>query len=200
MIESINTTEPLFEPTTLNIEYIFQKFYIFIEWLFGFVTNPNLWSTLGTISILSSIIFLVIIIFSLVRIREIQLEEKREMDHEINEALKKEQEKNRDENPRWHYVLTLTESPNDSDWRVAIMEADSMLEELLREKGISGDTLAELLEGARSNGYLHIQDAWDAHLVRNQIAHQGINFPLSQIEARRIMKLYQNFFEELGVI
>lgn len=200
MIESINITEPLFEPKTLNIDLIFQKIFIFVEWFFNFITNPNLWSTLGTISILSSIIFLIIIIFSLVRIREMQLDEKMILDEEINEALKKEQEKNRDENPRWHYVLTLTESPNDSDWRVAIMEADSMLEELLREKGISGDTLAELLEGARSNGYLHIQDAWDAHLVRNQIAHQGINFPLSQIEARRIMKLYQNFFEELGVI
>lgn len=200
MIESIDTTQPLFEPRTLNIEYIFQKIYIFVQWLFEFLTNPNLWSTLGTISILSSIFFLIIIIFSLVRIREIQLEEKKEIDHEINEALKREQEKNRDENPRWHYVLTLTESPNESDWRVGIMEADSMLEELLREKGISGDTVAELLEGARSNGYLHIQDAWDAHLIRNQIAHQGINFPLSQVESRRIMKLYQNFFEELGVI
>lgn len=200
MIESIDTTQPLFEPKTLNIEFIFQKIYVIVEWLFNFLTNPNLWSTIGTISILLSIFFLSIIIFSLVRIREIQLEEKKEIDHEIREALKREQEKSRDENPRWHYVLTLTESSNESDWRVGIMEADSMLEELLREKGISGDTVAELLEGARSNGYLHIQDAWDAHLIRNQIAHQGAQFPLSQIEARRIMKLYQNFFEELGVI
>ena len=199
-MQPIDTTQPLFEPKTLNIEFIFQKIYIIVQWLFDFLTNPKLWSTLGTISILSSIFFLSIIIFSLVRIREIQLEEKKEIDHEIREALKREQEKNRDENPRWHYVLTLTESSNESDWRVGIMEADSMLEELLKEKGISGDTVAELLEGARSNGYLHIQDAWDAHLIRNQIAHEGAQFPLSQVEARRVMKLYQNFFEELGVI
>jgi hypothetical protein len=122
------------------------------------------------------------------------------MDYEINEALNHEQEKNRNENPRWHYVLTLTESPNESDWRVAIMEADSMLEELLKEKGVPGGSVAELLEGARSNGYAHIQDAWDAHLIRNQIAHQGSDFPLSQVESRRVMKLFQNFFEELGII
>jgi hypothetical protein len=199
-MQSIDVTQPLFEPKTLNIELIFQKIYVAMQWLFNFITDPNLWKVLGTISMILSILFLIIIIFSLVRIREIQLDEKREMDNEIKEALKKEQEKNRDENPRWHYVLTLTESPNESDWRVAIMEADSMLEELLKEKGVPGNTVAELLEGARSNGYAHIQDAWDAHLIRNQIAHQGSEFPLSQVEARRIMKLFQNFFEELGII
>lgn len=199
-MQPIDPTQPLFEPRTLNIEFIFEKIYIVIQWLFDFITNPHLWSIMGTISIISSIIFLSIIIFALVRIREIQLDEKRELDHEINEALRHEEEKNRDENPRWHYILTLIESPNESDWRVAIIEADTMLEELLREKGVPGDTTAELLEGARSNGYLHIQDAWDAHLIRNKITHQGSEFPLSQVEARRVMKLFQNFFEELGVV
>ncbi len=199
-MQPIDPTQPLFEPRTLNVEFIFQKIYIIIQWLFNFITDPKLWSIMGTISIISSIIFLSIIIFALVRIREIQLEEKEELDHEINEALKHQEEKDRDENPRWHYVLTLTESPNESDWRVAIIEADTMLEELLREKGVPGDTTAELLEGARSNGYLHIQDAWDAHLIRNKIAHDGSDFPLSQVEARRVMKLFQNFFEELGVV
>ena len=132
--------------------------------------------------------------------REIQLEEKREIDHEIHEALMKDKEKEREENPRWHYILTLIESPNESDWRVAIIEADTMLEEALKEKGLAGETVSELLEGARSSGYSSIQNAWDAHLVRNQIAHVGSEFPLSQVEGRRVIKMYQNFFEELGVV
>ena len=75
-----------------------------------------------------------------------------------------------------------------------------MLEELLREKGMEGDTVSELLEEARSNGYASMQDAWEAHLVRNKIAHQGSEFPVSQIEARRVIRMFQNFFEELRVI
>ena len=60
--------------------------------------------------------------------------------------------------------------------------------------------LAWAVEAARESGYATIQNAWDAHLVRNQIAHQGSEFPLSQVEGRRVIKLYQNFFEEMRVI
>jgi hypothetical protein len=75
-----------------------------------------------------------------------------------------------------------------------------MMEEVLKQKGLSGNTVSELLEGAKESGYRSIQNAWDAHLVRNQIAHDGSDFPLSQIEGRRVIKMFQNFFEELRVI
>jgi hypothetical protein len=68
------------------------------------------------------------------------------------------------------------------------------------DSGADGWTMNELLESARSSGYASIQNAWDAHLVRNQIAHAGSDFSLSQVEARRVIKMYQNVFEELGII
>ncbi len=192
--------QPLFDPTYLNIEYVFNKILAFLKPIIAFFANPHTWTVLGVISSLISLLAIAIIIYSLVRMREIQLEEKREIDHEIHEALMHDREKEIAENPRWHYILTLIESSNDSDWRVAVIEADSMLEEVLREKGFSGDTVNELLEGARSSGYQTIQSAWDAHIVRNQIAHKGSDFPLSQVEGRRVIKMFQNFFEEAGVI
>jgi len=194
------TTEPLFTPNYLNLEYVFGKIVEYTGPVFQFFTNPHTWTVAGTISMLLTIIFLFIIIFSLVRLVEIQLYDKEEIDHEIHNALLKQKEKERNANPRWHYIQTLIESPNDSDWRVAIIEADSLMEETLKERGIAGDTVSELLEGAKNGGYRSIQDAWDAHLVRNQIAHEGTNFPISQIEGRRVIKMYQNFFEELKII
>lgn len=199
-IESV-IDKPLFNPTYLNIEYVFSKIVEVIGPVFKFITDGQTWSVIGVISMLLSIVCIALIIFSLVRLIEIQLYDKEEVEHEIHTALLKEKEKERDANPRWHYILTLIESPNDSDWRVAIIEADSMLEEVLKkEKGLSGETVSELLEGAKESGYAHIQDAWDAHLVRNEIAHQGSDFPLSQVEGRRVIKMFQNFFEELRVI
>ena len=166
------------------------------EW----ITNPHLWTTLGIISSSFSVFFIGVIIFSIIRMRESQLHEKQELDHEIREALTRDKEAEKNENPRWHYILTLIESSNESDWRVAIIEADTMLDEILANKGMFGDTLSQKLEQARSNGYASIQSAWDAHLIRNQIAHQGSNYALSQIEGRRVIRLYQNFFEELNVV
>lgn len=192
--------KPLFNPTYLNVEYVFNKIVEYSQWLIDIIKNPKAWETLGTTSMILSLIFITIIIFSLVRLREIQMEEKEEVDHEIKKAVAEDEERDRTANPRWHYILTLVESPNDSDWRVSIIEADTMLEELLREKGMEGDTVSELLEEARSNGYASMQDAWEAHLVRNKIAHQGSEFPVSQVEARRVIRMFQNFFEELRVI
>ena len=152
--------KPIFDPTYLNIEYIFKKIYDFTGPVGSFFTNPHTWVTLGIISSTLAIIFLAIIIFSIVRMREIQNEEKREIDHEIKLALLRDVETARTENPRWHYILTLIESPNESDWRVAIIEADTMLEEVLKDRGFTGDTLSELLEGAKTSGYA--KDAQEA--------------------------------------
>jgi hypothetical protein len=192
--------KPLFTPTYLNIEYVFGKIVEYTQFIIDFFANPQMWNTLGIISALLSIVCIALIIFSLVRMVEIQISDKEEINHEIHQALLRQKERERNANPRWHYILTLIESPNDSDWRVAVIEADSMMEEVLKEKGLSGETVSELLEGAKESGYTHIQDAWDAHLVRNQIAHQGSDFPLSQVEGRRVIKMFQNFFEELRII
>lgn len=192
--------KPLFTPAYLNIEYVFSKIVNAIAPIWDFLSDPQTWSTLGIISALATIVCLGVIIFSLVRMFEIQVYDKKEIEHEIHKALLRQKERERSINPRWHYIQTLIESPNESDWRVAIIEADSLMEEVLKEKGIAGSTVSELLEGAKDSGYRSIQDAWDAHLVRNQIAHQGSDFPISQVEGRRVIKMFQNFFEELRIV
>lgn len=188
-------TQPIFN-TDSTVSGVFD----FFKPIVNFIINPHTWTVLGVISSSISIFFIGIIIFSLVRMREIQIHEKHELEHEIREALIRDQEAIKNDNPRWHYILTLIESPNESDWRVAIIEADTMLDEILDKKGMVGETLSEKLEQARSNGYAFIQGAWDAHIIRNQIAHQGSDFTLTQIEGRRVIRMYQSFFEELGVI
>jgi hypothetical protein len=194
------TQKPLFDPTYLNIEYFFDKLANGIAPVVDIIKNPNTWSTLGVLSVLISMLCIFIIIFSLVRLYEIQVFDAKEIEHEINHALAKDKETDKSQNPRWKYILTLVESPNDSDWRVAIIEADSLLEESFKEKDLIGNNMSELLEDAKSNGYPSIQSAWDAHIVRNKIAHEGQEFSLTQIEARRVIKLYQNIFEDLNII
>jgi len=193
-------TKPLFDPSYLSLEYIFGKILDYIQPTLNVILNPHTWSVVGIVSSLLSLIFIIIIIFCIVRMFEIQAYDKMEIKHEIHEALLRDKEKARNENQRWTYITTLVESPNESDWRMAILEADSFLEEVLREKDMTGDTVSELLESAKSNGYTSIQNAWDAHIVRNKIAHEGSEYPVSQIEGRRVIKMFQNFFEELKVI
>jgi len=192
--------EPLFTPHYLNIEYLFSKIAEFFQYSSGIFLNQETLATVGLVSGLLAVFCIAVSIYSLVRMSELRIDEEEEINRKIEEALFKQKEKERGANPRWHYIQTLVESINESDWRVSIMEADSMMEEVLKESGLIGGSVGELLEEAKAGGYRNIQDAWDAHLVRNQIAHQGSDFPLTQNEARRVIKLFENFFEELGVI
>ena len=189
-----------FNPSYLNLEYFFAKILPFFNSVKNFLLDGHMWATIGIISSLCSILIIGVIIYSLVRMYEIQVHEKKEINHEIKEAMARDMEKEREENPRWRYIQTLIESPNESDWRVAIIESDTMLLEVLAERGYEGDTVAEKLKGATATSFPSIQNAWDAHAVRNEIAHGGSDFPLSQVEARRVIKMFQNVFEELNVI
>ena len=194
------SSHPLFDPTFINLPYFFQKIYDFIIPIKDFVVSGHTWFVIGFISSSLTVFLIGVIIFSLVRMREIQLHEKREIDHEIREALARDAEADRNTNPRWKYILTILESPNESDWRMAIIEADTMLDELLQERGFTGESLGERLKAAESSGFATLQSAWDAHTTRNQIAHAGSEFPITQVEARRVIKIYENVFEELGAI
>jgi hypothetical protein len=207
IVTKIVDTVPKVDTPTLNFDYLFTWVVDIINWIFSivkpiidFLIDPKTWSTLGSISVIASFVFLIIIIFSIVRLLEIQIDEKKELKHKIKETLEKDREKLSKENPKWSLILKMVESPNESDWRMAILEADAFMEDSLKEKGLAGNTVSELLEDARSNGYLSIQGAWDSHILRNKIAHEGTDFPVTQVEARRAIRLYQDFFEELKII
>lgn len=192
--------KPLFTPHYLNMEYIFSVTSGWLKTALTYVLDPKTWDLVGLISGILSVFCISIITYTLVRARELRQDEKERIDQAIADYLFKKKQKERSVDPRWHYVLNLVESLNPSDWRVAVIEADLMLEEFLRDKNLVGETLGELLKDAQGSGYQYIDDAWKAHTIRNQIAHEGSDFAFNQNEARRAIKMYENFFEELGVI
>jgi len=192
--------KPLFTPHYLNIEYIFSQVREWLNLILSYVLDGETWDLIGLISGLLSVFCIAIITYTLIRTRELRQDERERIDQAIADALYKKKQKEKSADPRWHYVLSLVESLNPSDWRVAVIEADTMMEEFLRDKNFVGESLSELLKDAQGGGVQYVDDAWKAHLIRNQIAHEGSDFAFNQNEARRAIKMYENFFEELGVI
>lgn len=101
-------------------------------------------------------------------------------------------------NTRWSIISAHMESGNPSEWRLAILEADNMLFELLQTLPYEGTTVGEKLTNANTANFKTHSDAWEAHKVRNKIAHDGAAFELSEREAQRIIALYRNVFEEFN--
>ncbi|MDO8590017.1 MAG: hypothetical protein Q7R69_01990 [bacterium] len=103
-------------------------------------------------------------------------------------------------NEKWEQVLKYANSNNASDWRLAVIEADVMLESLLRTIGYLGESVGDMLKSADKNEFLTIDDAWEAHKVRNAIAHSGGDFQLSERETKRVVALFEKVFKEFQVI
>lgn len=103
-------------------------------------------------------------------------------------------------NPRWQKILDQINSGEESNWRFAIMEADIMLDDLLEKLALPGETIGEKLQAVEKSDFLTIDNAWEAHKVRNQIAHDGSSFQITQREAKRVIELYKTIFDEFKMI
>ncbi len=99
--------------------------------------------------------------------------------------------------PRWAIIEGYMASPTDALWRIGILEADTMLQEVLAGKGYKGNDVGEMLKAA---SFKTVRLAWDAHMIRNKIAHQGSEFILTEREAKRAYALYEAVFKELRAI
>ena len=103
-------------------------------------------------------------------------------------------------NERWEKILKHTDSSNENDWRLAIIEADIMLDELLDNMSIDGETIGDKLKRVEKSDFTTLDKAWEAHKIRNEVAHQGSGFLLNQREAKRVIGLYEAVFEEFGMV
>lgn len=101
------------------------------------------------------------------------------------------------EHPRWAIIKGYMSSPSEALWRIGILEADNMLAEILKEKGYAGETVSDMLKNAN---FGTVRMAWDAHMVRNMIAHEGSTFILTERDAKRAFMLYESVFRELKAI
>ena len=101
---------------------------------------------------------------------------------------------------RWNHIVEESRSDNEQKWRLAILEADILLNELLDVLGFRGETMADKMKQANRNQFTTIDLAWEAHLVRNAIAHQGSMQELTSREARRVIGLYERVFKEFQFI
>lgn len=101
------------------------------------------------------------------------------------------------DHPKFAVIQGYMSSTSEALWRIGIMEADNLLQEVLRDKGYRGEGVGELLMNA---SFKTVDLARDAHKIRNRIAHEGSTFRLTEHEAKKAFNLYESVFRELKAI
>jgi len=99
----------------------------------------------------------------------------------------------------WEEIRALAHSPNSSDWNMAVLRADALLDDILQHLGYEGTTLAERLKIVDPTKLLSLDRVWSAHRLRNMIAHD----PLQEHTKETIietLRSYAQAFRELGML
>ena len=156
----------------------FQDFYLYVE-IFLFI--------LGVVAASSLAYFIV---------------KKREILEKGDSMFKEKYESKtvlKEKNVLWESIRThlATESP--SAWKLAVIEADKLLDDLTVKQGFFGDTLGERLKNADESLFRTLQDAWEAHKIRNRIAHEA-GYQLTRRDAQRAVGMYEHVFQEFKII
>ncbi|HVV15087.1 MAG TPA: hypothetical protein VHD55_01665 [Candidatus Paceibacterota bacterium] len=203
----------------LNIEYILLRGFDIVNAVFAFFGFPLDGSatpadqaatashvasgfsfSLGLIAVIGMVA--TVFLFALavwVRIRLVTVEHEGFHGKEAHEH-KVEHPEDPHKNPHWEKIREWSSSGSESDWRRAILEADIMLGDLLNTQGYRGKDIGEKLRDANPLQFSTLDLAWKAHKVRNDIAHQGETYHLSQREANATIDLYRRVFEEFDFV
>lgn len=186
-----------------NVEYWFRLLYEclygscygsvdasqFLAWL------AHLWVWITLIGYILAVIALIVIIYTTMRLFELRHREEEHYSTLIPMPGSKSAS-----HPRWEHIKALAAGASASEWREAIIEADILLDEVLTERGYVGEALGEKLKTADRSSFRTLDEAWEAHKVRNDIAHRGSEFQLSEMVARRTISRYEAVFREFKVI
>lgn len=157
----------------------------------------NIWLTYVICAYIACIFMLALYVYASAGKKK--LEDLDEEDRERKERIYEEHFKGGPKNNRIQDVLNHIASDSPSDWKLAIIEADIMLDEVLKEAGYAGVSLGERLRSISPSQLPSLDDAWQAHKIRNQIAHGGADFILTKKLAEDTIKQYRRVFHDFNV-
>lgn len=196
-------------PVILALAYLLNRLFIYLNssqysaltsfWDRLVYSLVHLWDSWKPLAAVFSVLGAALIVYSKRELARVSDEEEKIYGHMPEDTFLDTAPRAK-QNERWERVLKHAYSDNPAEWRVAILEADVMLDELLKALGYDGDGIGEMLKKVEPSDMLTLDKAWEAHKVRNRIAHSGQDFVLTDRETRRVITLFEEVFKEYQII
>lgn len=98
----------------------------------------------------------------------------------------------------WDNITRRLKSDLESDYKLAIIEADSILDSVLKMVGYKGENLEARLKQLGPVHYPNLAKMQEVHRIRNDIV-RAPDYHLSVNEARKILATYRKILEDLEV-
>jgi len=100
---------------------------------------------------------------------------------------------------RWAKIKERMAKMEEAEYKLAIIEADKLFDELLRRMMYKGKDMGERLQQITSEQLSNINAVWESHKARNMLSHD-INYHINYSDAERIIQNYKDAFRELEIL
>lgn len=102
-------------------------------------------------------------------------------------------------NKSWEKILLRLTKSDEANLRLALIEADNLFDELLKQMRLPGESMADRLRYVNSSQIPNIDEIWRAHKLRNVLVHNH-EYPITRNEMEFGVKAYEKALKELDFI
>ncbi len=99
----------------------------------------------------------------------------------------------------WAQVERRMAEGGEANVRLAIIEADKILDVILKLSGFKGDTLGERLKQISAAQIANIEDIWRVHKLRNRIVHDP-DYKISREDTVQGIEVYKKALQQLALL
>ena len=97
---------------------------------------------------------------------------------------------------KWGAIEKRLKSGLESEYKLAVIEADDLLDKTLKQGGFKGDSLGERLDKMTKEILPNLEEVLEAHKIRNNIVHDP-NYKITLGEARRVISFFERALRSL---
>jgi len=100
---------------------------------------------------------------------------------------------------QWNKIKKRLESENESEYKVAIIEADNIIDDLIKRMGYKGENMGERLANIPEGQLVELGEMKEAHEIRNRIIHEE-DFKIDRGFAKEVLKKYEHLLHHFEVL
>jgi hypothetical protein len=180
----------------LNLEYFYYKVYLALKQVYEFLIEPGegvkpviYWWKVVAAAVSAALV--VGIIHNMIHLLSLRKRRLADFIESLTELAPRER------TSQWEKIKSYLDSENSSDWRMAVLEADSIMEKILKKAGYRGESLGKMLKKIKPYQIESLSGLWEAHKIRNRIVHEGAEYALTKEEAQKALGFYEETLKEL---
>ena len=169
-----------------------------LDMLFGYFSGPaaiGIFSNLKILGGFLSLVLLILFITNFIRTNKFL----RARANLLKTIVPPETARESPLGSKWDEIQRHLNSIKEAEWKFAVIEADNLVDSVLKAGGYPGDTMGDRLKNMDKSQIVTLDGLWEAHKIRNRLAHD-VTYFLRYGEAKRAIQLYEKTLKELGVL